>query len=451
MAYNALRWLPTGFAAGPLGHPCADRPVIRWLMAGFVAGILVVAAGCGRSSPWPVSVVEVNEGQAVQIRAVISFDDLPGLSHSEYRAIKLAIEDFHGVLGYEVELGEPLDSACSREKGREAARRIIEDPQVLGIVGTSCSVAAVVVSPLVSAAGLSMVSPSNTSPVLTSDLLGNAGSDYHPGYFRVSNNDLHKAHAAAELAYYRLGLRRMASIHDGDPYTSGLALGFGASFREHGGEVVSVGAIEKGTTDMSDVLARFASAEPDGIFFPLFLDEGLPFVQQAFGFDGLEGVTLIAAESMLSSEFLSVPESEGVYIAGPELELGGYRNVMTGRDAKSVASALESAYGEPPSSTFWPHSYDAAILLLAGIQRAAVAQEGNPLTRLLGLADKKLVIDRLALRQAIRDVSSDFQGLTGNLSCDQFGDCGTGRVNIYHHADSSITDSAELPVVYRFP
>ena len=36
------------------------------------------------------------------------------------------------------------------------------------------------------------------------------------------------------------------------------------------------------------------------------------------------------------------------------------------------------------------------------------------------------------------------------LSCDRFGDCGTGRMNIYHHTDRSVTDVSKLPVVYVY-
>lgn len=46
--------------------------------------------------------------------------------------------------------------------------------------------------------------------------------------------------------------------------------------------------------------------------------------------------------------------------------------------------------------------------------------------------------------------TAGFPGLIGELTCDAFGDCGTGRVNIYHHTDTSIVDPAQLPVVYRF-
>ena len=60
----------------------------------------------------------------------------------------------------------------------------------------------------------------------------------------------------------------------------------------------------------------------------------------------------------------------------------------------------------------------------------------------------KLAIERAALRAAL-PATQEFQGITGVLSCDAFGDCGTGRINIYHHRDSGTTDASRLPVVYR--
>ena len=202
-------------------------------------------------------------------------------------------------------------------------------PQTLGwsaVVGTSCSAAAVAASPVIGKAGLVMVSPSNTSPVLTSDLRGNPGSDHHAGYFRVSNNDLHGAVAVAGFAYGELGLRRMASVHDGDPYTTALVGAFADAFRARGGEVVAEAGIEKGERDMTAVLATFAAAAPDGVFFPLFVGEGSAFAVQAREFDGLQDVTLITGAAMLVSEFLGSPPA-GIYIVGPESSRGSSVNV----------------------------------------------------------------------------------------------------------------------------
>ena len=60
-----------------------------------------------------------------------------------------------------------------------------------------------------------------------------------------------------------------------------------------------------------------------------------------------------------------------------------------------------------------------------------------------------LHIDRAKLREALTGVTG-FKGVIGAISCDEFGDCGTGAVQIAHHTDSSVTDVADVPAVHRF-
>ena len=394
------------------------------------------AAGRSAAAEYP-GTVEVGAGEAVQIRSLLSLTGASSLGASLRYGSELAVRDYGDIHRHAIELGDPVDSGCAPEGGREGAQQIAADPRVIGVIGTSCSAAAVAASPLLSTAGLVMVSPSNTSPVLTSDLAGNAGSDYHPGYYRVANNDLYGAVAVADYAYGELGLRRMAAVHDGDPYTTALVSAFGAAFRNRGGEVVATAGIEKGDTDMTPLLAEFAAAGPDGLFFPLFVAEGSAFAQQARAFDGLKEATLITGAAMLVSEFLGARHSEGIYFAGPESAHGASVNVATGKDAAAVLAEFHATYGEAPTSLYWAYAYDATTLLLSAIESAAVAAGG------------KLSLDRAALRAALT-ATQGYRGITGVLSCDAFGDCGTGRINIYDHRDSRITDAAQLPVVYRF-
>ena len=56
---------------------------------------------------------------------------------------------------------------CSSPGGRAAAEAVVAEAEVVGIIGTLCSGAAVAAVPVLSAAGLSMVSSANTSPVGT--------------------------------------------------------------------------------------------------------------------------------------------------------------------------------------------------------------------------------------------------------------------------------------------
>ncbi len=381
--------------------------------------------------------VMVSEGEAVQIRSLLAHTIATSLGVPSRNAVELAVQDFGMIHGHEVELGEPIDGGCGPDGGRMGAEQIVADPQVLGVIGTNCSGAAVAASPVISEAGLVMIAPSNTSPALTSDLSGNASPNYHPGYFRVAVNDLYQARAVADFTYNELGLRRMAALDDGDPYTMGLTIAFGNAFSAIGGEVVATATIEKGQTDMTAVLTEFAAATPDGIFFPLFDIEGIPFAKQAREHASLKDATLITGAALLDSKFLATPQSEGVYAAGPEADLGSNVNAVTGKSVDEALAAYSAQYGGFPITPYWAHSYDATTLLLNAIEIVA------------GEAGGKLYVDRAALRRQLH-ATSGFQSLVGTLNCDEFGDCGTGRINIYHHTDLNITDPAKLPVVYRF-
>ena len=210
--------------------------------------------------------------------------------------------------------------------------------------------AAVAASPVISDAGLVMISPSNTSPRLTSDLAGNANPDYHAGYFRVSSNDLHQARALSDFVYNQLELRSVATVHDGDPYTSALVAAFADEFSALGGNVPAQAEIEKGDTGMREALEQFAVAGPDAIFFPLFITEGSAFAAQARAFDGLEGTTLISAAALLVSAFLETPQSEGIYFAGPESDFRSNVNEVTGRSGEQVLAAFEASHGGFPGN-----------------------------------------------------------------------------------------------------
>ena len=425
------------------------RNAIRIFHVMLLAGLVAACGGddpvgsLGTGSPGsfeagPLGAVEVGEGEAVHIRSLLAHTGVPSTARWLRYSIELASRDFGSIHGHEIELGESIDAMCSPEGGREGAGKVINDRRrVVGVVGTLCSGSAVAVSPLLSAAGLVMVSPTNTSPALTSDLVGNASPVYHPGYFRTANNDLYQGQAVADFAYNELGLQRMVSIDDGDPYTMGLTIAFGSAFRALGGEIVDTAHIEKGDTDMRDVLAAFAAFAPDGIFFPLFESEGLHFAEQVREVAGLEGATLITDSALLVSGFLRTRQSEGIYFAGPEASHDVHANVATGKNADEILAAFESTYGESPGALTWAHGYDATSLLLSAINSVAVEEGG------------KLYVDRAALREEIGETSG-FQGITGVFSCDDFGDCGTGHVNIYHHTDSAIIDPAQLPVVYLF-
>ena len=414
----------------------------RLLRSPFWLGLLFLlvlpAASCGGQEfeAGELGAVEVGPGEAIQIRSLEVLTGLGEIGGPHQRGVALAVADYGPIKGHDVSMGAGLDSLCSEAGGLAAADTVIGDPRVVGVIGTSCSVSATAALPILSEAGLVLISASNTAPSLTSDLRGNVGENYRHGYYRPVNNDLHEARAIAHFAFVELSLRNVAAIHDGDPYTSGLAAAFTAEFQELGGPAFSA-SVSKGDTDMAPVLNQIATGAPDGLFLVLFPDEGGHMIRQLRQTAGLEDVTVIGGAGVVTSEFLAIPESEDIYLAGPDLNFGSNANEATGKTFDDLLADYEEQYGESPTSNYMVHAYDAATMLLRAIEEVAVV-EGDT-----------LYIDRAALREALTGLSG-FMGIIGAITCDDFGDCGTGRAEISHHTDSGMTDISQIPVVHRF-
>ncbi len=414
-----------------------------WL--GILAILCLSIAACSQDEPevgsqdefqpGPLGAVEIAPGEAIQIRSMNVLTGLRNLGDPNMRGTELAVEDYGPIKEWEVSMGAAIDSRCTAEGGRAAAQTVTGDPRVLGAIGTYCSVAAAAAAPIISDAGLVMVAPSNTSPSLTSDLEGNPGSNHHDGYYRVANNDLHQAKFVAKYAYNELGIRSVAAIHDGDPYTTGLTGAFKTEFEKLGGSVELL-AVARGDTQMTPVLTSAAAENPDALFFPIFPLEATHIVQQIGDVPGLEDVTLIAGAALLTPEFLALPETEGTYFPSNEFVFTDTTNQATGRRGDELDAVYHERYGVDLTSTYLSHAYDATTILLNAIERTAVEQNG------------KLYVDRAKLRENLT-ATSGFQGIVGSLTCDEFGDCGTARILILHHTDSNVTDVEMLPIVSR--
>ena len=411
------------------------------LLVALLAG-LVASCGGGDEQPdrfeaGPLGAVEVAANEAVQIRSLLAHDGWEAAAEAGRDAIEIAIRDFGDIHGRRVDLGLPGNSMCSPAGGRAAAQAVIDEGQVVGVIGTSCSGAGAAASELLSEAGLVMISPSNTSPSLTSDLEGNENANYYPGYFRLSNNDIYTGRAAAAFVYEEMNLRKMGTVDIDDAYIAGLVDAFSDAFEKLGGEVAGSRILFEDEAGFEASLAtasgELMDANVEGIFFPLYPAQASPFLRQLP--EALRGLYLVSADALLTPEFLVLEESEGLYIAGPITTFGNV-NSVTGKSEAEVKQVIETAYGDTPGS-FWQHSYDATTLLLDAIRSVAEMQGG------------KLYIDRAELRTQLA-ATEGFEGLVGAISCDAFGDCGNGITNVFYHTDSSVTDAAALEVVYQY-
>jgi branched-chain amino acid transport system substrate-binding protein len=345
-------------------------------------------------------------------------------------AIEIAIADRGGeLLGHPIELsGE--DTLCNAEGGQAAGTKLSADPTIVGIIGTNCSSEARAAMPLISQAGMVMISPSNTNP----DLTNPDHPDAHPGYFRTAHNDLFQGRIAAEFAYNELGVRSVATIHDGSPYAESLQKVFADVFRELGGTVTAQEAINVGDTDMGPVLTTIAAGNPELIYYPIFEPEVALVTSKAKEISGLENAILMGADAGFSDTFPEAAGSAavGMYLSGP------YVDVNNPAYGEFLAKWADQIGGVPPSG-FHAHAFDATNMLLNAIEQVAVVD-----------ADGTVHIPRQALRDALYGLT-DFPGLTGNLSCDANGDCATGEALGVFKLSQAEVDGAWPPPVFWQP
>jgi branched-chain amino acid transport system substrate-binding protein len=400
----------------------------------------VLLAGC-----WPVATpfectdaigcVEVAPGDPIKVGVLQALSgDMGPLGQDLARCVELAVKD----RGREF-LDHPIvlqieDSQCTEEGGTMAALKVVADLQVLGIIGPTCSGAAASAIKVVSEAGLVMISGSSSSLSLTS-VGGVRGADWQPGFLRTAQNDTQVGRVAATYAFQVLGLSKAATIDDGDPYTRGLSDTFTQVFTELGGEAVLSAAVNKGDTDMHPVLTAVAASGAELLFLPVFRMEGDYIVLQAGEVAGLENVTLMSAEGLYFDEFIEAMGESGV---------GMYFNTPMrpeGPAFEAFASRYETEYNEPPTSTpYHAHTYDALNVLLQAIEAVAVQDK-----------DGTLHIGRQALRDVLY-ATSGYQGLTGSLTCDEYGDCGAIRLQVTRLDDPAAgLEGLAANVVYTYP
>jgi branched-chain amino acid transport system substrate-binding protein len=356
-----------------------------------------------------IGCVDYAPGEPVRIASalVISGPNTDLGTDSQY-GVEIAMDFREAILGHSIEL-QAEDDGCSAEGGQTAGQKIVSDPSIIAVVGTSCSGAGVPMSQVVSDAGYVMVSPSNTAPSLT-----DPDQAFNPGYLRTAHNDKVQGRAMATFALDVLGVTSAAAIHDGDPYTEGLARVFADAFEEGGGTVVEFTAVNKGDTDMRPVLTSVAAAgPPEIIYYPVFTAEGGFLTKQAKEVSGLEDTILAAADGMISDAAVeAVGEAgEGMYFSGPDLSFSGDMY-------QSFLSAYANKYGTEPISVFHAHAFDASNLIFDCVEEVAAQDD-----------DGTLHVGRQAMRDCLYDTQG-VQGITGTLTCDRFGDCADPQISV---------------------
>jgi branched-chain amino acid transport system substrate-binding protein len=394
------------------------------------------ASGTATDCDTPPGCVTIGDGEPIQIGTLLAISgDTKNLGLDSQYGAALALDYLDGtfdgtqgqVLGHDVEMVNE-DDGCSADGGQKGATTLAANPQIVGVIGTSCSSASLgVADKILSEKGIVTISPSATNPALTT-----AGT-HQPYYFRTAHNDRIQAAVVADFAVQKLSATTGATIHDESPYTQGLTDGFKANFETQGGEVTSEDAINSADKDFKPLLTKIAQNAPNVIYAPDFNPACALIAKQKATTSGLEDTTLMGSDGCSDASYTDIAGSaaDGVYLSGPDLTAfsGGdfYKN--------ELVPAYEDQYGSKPLSVFHAHAFDAMNVLVKAIEATAVEN-----------SDGSLTINRVALRDAVQN-TTDYEGVIGTITCTPDGDCATSvTIGIYKVPDVGFLDPAAKPV-----
>jgi len=383
----------------------------------LVVGFALLSVAQAAAPKDPLGVVTIKKGQPVHVAywMVVAGADA-SLGIDTRRGVELAIQDKGGkLLGHPIKLSGQ-DEGCNAEGGQAAATKLASDPTIVAAIGSNCSSAARPGAPILWKAGIPTVSPSNTAPYLTDP---KRGKEYD-GYTRTAHNDKVQGAVAAQFAIKKLGAKTAATIHDGSVYAEQLQAVFAEEFKKLGGTIVAQEAVAPTDTDMRPVLTKIATGKPEFIYFPIFIAAGGHITRQAKEVSGLEKVYLMSADGTFSPDFYKAAgeAAVGMYHSSPDFSAfgAGYKDFLAKHQKK---------YGEKPIAPFHAHGYDAAMMVFAAVEKVGV-KDGDT-----------LYIPRKAFRDALYATKGQ-KGLTGTISCNEFGDCADPRIAVYQQTADNI-------------
>ena len=299
-------------------------------------------------------------------------------------------------------VGVRADSTCGDSTvGTAAAERLVTADGVKGIVGGDCSgVTGAVLQNVARPNGMVMISPSATSPALST-------AEDDGLFFRTAPSDAREGEVMADILTEK-GIKSIALTYTNNDYGKGLAEAIATSFTAKGGTVTINAAHEDGKADYSAEVAALASAGGDLLVVAGYLDQGGKGIIQA-SLDTGAFTTFGLPGGMYGD---SLPTAIG---AG----LNGSFGQIAGSDSTGQATLIEmgTANGFKGDNAYTPESYDAAALFALAMQAAGSSDPAAYKSKILDVANapgEKIYPGELAkgLELIAAGTDIDYEGAT---------------------------------------
>jgi branched-chain amino acid transport system substrate-binding protein len=265
------------------------------------------------------------------------------------------VTDSGALLGGSTVMSVRGDSTCIDSGAATAvAERQITSDGVKGIMGADCSgVTGAILSNVALANGMVMISPSATSPGLST-------AEDNGLFFRTAPSDARQGVVMTEVLMEN-GIKEVAVTYTNNDYGKGLADSFQAAFEAAGGTVTINAAHEDGKADYSAEVGALAAAGGDRLVVAGYVDQGGSGIVRA-ALDSGAFDTFHFPDGMISNTLVNNFGSE---IDGSTGQVPGTNSAGAG-----IFAGLSSDAGFDGTAPFVAESYDAAALIMLAMQSA---------------------------------------------------------------------------------
>ncbi len=298
------------------------------------------------------------------------------------------------------------DTTCAIDTAAAtaAAERMVTADKVAAIIGADCSgVTGAILQNVARPNGIVMISPSATSPALST-------AEDDGLFFRTAPSDAREGEIAADVLVER-GVKSVAVTYTNNDYGKGLSEAIVNAFKAKGGEVTIVAAHDDGKADYSAEVGALAAAGGDILVVAGYLDQG-----------GL-GIIKASLDSGAFAKFMLPGGMVGDSLApavGPGLN--GSFGQVAGADTSSpgmvALAAIGATAGFDVNSPYSTESYDAAALIMLAMQAAGSSKSADFAGKVMDVANapgEPILAGELAkgLKLISEGVDIDFVGGSG--------------------------------------
>ncbi len=302
------------------------------------------------------------------------------------KGVELAIEQLQMLSDYPYELElVVVDSESDPEKARQLLVDLY-DQDALAVIGGVTTAEALAMVAVADENDRVLMSPSASTPELTG---------ISKNFYRVFPSDAREGATMGNFATQKLHAERVVVLAKESAYAKGVREIFEKEFKRHGGEVLDSIEFPSLSSDLSGVIERVMTLDPDAVYLAAYAEDLAQMIAYLRD-QGYKG-TIFTTSAFAAPEIIARVgrPAEGVFLTQAAFDPDSEEP-----EVKVFVEAYRTKYQTEPD-LFAVHGYDAMMVLAEALRRSGALPS--------------------EFWSAVRSIR-DFTGAAGTIQFDERGD-----------------------------